>query len=558
METESNQLDQNFQLYLERRKQNEINNSKSECLNMPARNANESLSTMSSLGKEISLMAFNCDRQLYQPKFLSVETIMDEENDEEFRRMKENLKLDQQQNDIPRSDKSESSTSSLEIRNAILEAKLKFFEHEHTIRQSKEQGEQIRSGNLLQKQLEQYSELNEISEYFNQNFGNHKSETMLDLSVFKDETESKMFTTESNRLHLNGKDEIIDENYQIENSPSIENKTPTKNEEHLVTSARRKLFPLKEQPLHHTPRFVEIANASLDIKQGIRYYEPITMQGKNFKATLKSVSEQKRPAVQVENTSELIKQSMQKMQRLFVQQDQSKETLRELVNNVEQQRNTNREDGQKETNVQAFNRSLSTTLTSTVTNSTSTTSPSASEDVAKLNENAVDAYSKRTRNTVMTSILNLASESEESLYDSSNREMEITADTVIDVEEHKETNENNTEEYGQIKETIESSDLNALIHADRNTPQLSANKDLEKIGQLDSPKLFDLNLSEPDNDKEIGEILSLSNRTFATIETKLSGSISSHSSTDLQISTGKQSKNVDKQTDDDSESDFWA
>lgn len=555
LENESNQLEQNFQSYLERRKQNEALNSKSQYLKKISSKANESQSTMSSLGKEISLLAVSYEHQLYQPKSLSIENEMDEENDEEFRRMKENLRMDQEHTNAPRSDKSESSTSSLEIRNAILEAKLKFFEHEHTIRQSKEQGEQIRSGNLLQRQLEQYSELNQISDYFNQNFGNHKSETILDLSVFRDDKESGTFNVESSVSDVNlKKEKILHGEYEIETSHSIEPKIPTEVAEDLTTSASRELFLQDEERIRQKPRLVDVASGVLDAKQGVRYYEPIAIQGKSLKTTSKSTSEQKRSAAQAENTSELIKQSMLKMQQLFVQQDQSKETLRELVNDVEQERNAKREGSQSKTKVEVLNKSLSTTLTSTITNTTSTSHSSEvdteTEYPVKLKEDTEKF--KGTRHKAMTSILNLASESEESLLDSSNREMEITADTVIDVEEHKET-----QEYAQVNEAIESSDSNLLTNVEAKLPQFTKDKAPEEIGQLDSPKLLDLNLSEPDNDKEIGEIFSASHRTFATFETKLSESISSHSSTDLEISTGKQGTNHGKESDD-SESDFWA
>ena len=555
MENESNQLEQNFQSYLERRKQNEALNSKSQSLIKISSKANESQSTMSSLGKEISLLAVSYERQLYQPKPLSIENELDEENDEEFRRMKENLRIDQEHTNIPRSDKSDSSTSSLEIRNAILEAKLKFFEHEHTIRQSKEQGEQIRSGNLLQKQLEQYSELNQISEYFNQNFGNHKSETILDLNVFRDDKESGKFNMESSVSDANlEKEKILHGEYEIETSTSLEPQLPTEVAEDLTTSARRQLFLQDEGTIRQEPRFVDVASGVLDAKQGVRYYEPIAIQGKSFKPVPKSTSEQKRSVAQAENTSELIKQSMLKMQQLFLQQDQSKETLRELVNDVEQERNLKREGSQSKTKVEVLNKSLSTTLTSTITNTTTTSHSSEidteTEYPVKLKEDTEKF--KGTSHKAMSSILNLASESEESPLDSSNREMEITADTVIDLEEHKDT-----QEYAQVNEAIESTGSNLLKNFEGKQPQFTKGKAPEEIGQLVSPKVLDLNLSDPDNDKEIGEIFSASHRTFASFETKLSESISSQSSTDLEISTGKQRTNHEKKSDD-SESDFWA
>ncbi|XP_046803132.1 centrosomal protein of 128 kDa [Lucilia cuprina] len=560
LENESNQLEQNFQSYLERRKRDQEQAAEGHNEKIPIPNFKENSITQ---GKQIISARMLTDRKTFEDDG-------DDEIDKEFELIKETLRQGHEQIEKPKSSNSESSTSSLEVRNAILEAKLKFFEHENTIRKCREQGEEIRSGNLLQKHLEKYPEIYELPDYFNQNFGQGTSETNIQLSEkINDHKERKQENLESSLSEINIKDKTLNDDHNIELSPMLNFESPNM-EDLAVTSVRGELFPKHDEKVT-----LETTTRTNDSEHNLRYNEPIPKQSKDLVKALKGTKNLKeKPMPQTDTTAQLIKQSMAKMQQLFEQQSKSQDTLREMVNEITQERDLQREDKPftykyqlHERPSEALDKSLTTTVTSTTTATTITTQ--ASEERNEKNhlqnlENVVNL--NRISNTSVPSRLNLSSESEDSI-DSKQLEIEMTAETIKEIDEEEEQTKRETkgkeqlpmehDELGQLSDSTETSDLHPLPSSNKKHQQIESQLPQE-FGQIDDyPKMDDLNLYNPINGKEIGEILTESNRTFVPIDLELGDSTSTHSSSDLEISTGDQNRNA-KNLADDSESDFWA
>lgn len=549
-------MEQNFQSYLERRKRNqEFDN---ENINIYS-NFKENLSTITDLKQKITTARLMQDHK--KPRGL--EEDQDEELDEEFQRLKESMRQIEAPKDKPKSAKSDSSTSSLEIKNAILEAKLKFFEHENTLRKCRDQGDEIRSGSLLQKQLEKYSEINELD---NIQFG---SRTNINDGI-------REVNLASSLSEINIKDKSLDGEQIIELSPFKDNESQ-KPEALTPLSVRRELFPKDDRNLDTKTSLAE------DIQNNIRYHKHIPQQSKNYEfrsrgydlktptentsEMIKEVletyetlgtKESNTPMKSTHNTSDLLKQSMAKMQELFQQQSKSQETLREMVHEITQQRDLKTQDLQNINRFEipqrpneALDKSLTTTVTSTNTTTVTTNATQTSEEKQIKNQNQI---LKRISNTSLPSILNLSSESEESL-DAKPIELEVTQETIKDLEvDHKVTRKKNSEDVDHVSESYKSSELRSLPALKKKSEVLEPNFEQE-FGQIyDSPKIPDLDLTSPG---EIGEVLSQSQRNFAAIDVKLSESSSAGSSSDLEISTGYQNKSA-KNLADDSESDFWA
>ncbi|XP_037811442.1 uveal autoantigen with coiled-coil domains and ankyrin repeats [Lucilia sericata] len=556
LENESNQLEQNFQSYLERRKRDQDQEGQSR------KNYQENVSIQEN--QIISARLFKDHKRPHK-----LVDYVDEEIDEEFERLKETLRQGHEQIEKPKSSKSESSTSSLEVRNAILEAKLKFFEHENTIRKCREQGEEIRNGNLLQKHLEKYPEIYELPDYFNQNFGQGTSETNIQFSEkVNDHKERKQENLKSSLSEINIKDKTLDDDHDIELSPML-NPESQKMEDKAAASVRRELFPKHDEKVT-----LETTTRTKDLEHNLRYHEPIPMYSKDLEKALKGKLDLKeKPIRQTDTTAQLIKQSMAKMQQLFEQQSKSQDTLREMVNEITQERDLQREDKTftnkyhlLERPSDALDKSLTTTVTSTNTATTITTQTSEERkerNHPQILENVVNL--NRISNTSAPSMLNLSSESEDS-FDSKQLEIEMTAETIKEIDEEELTKRETKEkeqiplehnELGQLSDSTETSELHPLPSPNKKYHQTDSQLPQE-FGQIDdSPKMADLNLYSPVNGKEIGEILTESNRTFAPIDVELGDSTSTHSSSDLEISTGDQNKNA-KNLADDSESDFWA
>ncbi|KAM7350715.1 uncharacterized protein ACRADG_009205 isoform 2-T2 [Cochliomyia hominivorax] len=652
LENESNQLEQNFQSYLERRKRSQEQDpiQKQICPDIQ-----ENLSAITSLKQKLLSTRMTNKRQNEDHKKSKFEEEeQDADIDEEFQRIKETLQQSQEVKDKPKSAKSDSSTSSLEIRNAILEAKLKFFEHENTIRKCREQGEELRSGNFLQKELEKYTEMDELAEYMNENLklmpqmelrdltkagsdrretslweikektlnedpkfaegsikylNSHKPEDTEALSVRRelfpkeDKTESKDKSLDGeqdidlNRLReqksqrqedvigLSTRRElfpkqtiIIEENRGINLGPSREWK-PHRDEDIKGLGTRRELFP-------KDPKTKILAQ---DLIEKLKYPKSLAQH-------TKTVPEKIGDSVEPKNNSDLLKRSMAKMQKLFEQQAKSQETLREMVKDIVHQKETRKQDlqnvstqGTQQRPQDILDKSFTTTMTSTNTTTITTNTSQMSEELPiKKPTTILTRFSNKKTKPAM---LNLSSDSEES-FDSKNLELEITQDTIKDIEDGEEENEANKkdlekhkaqEDIDHISESYESSELHSLPfpmkgHKEdkgKQKPQEDElrllqfpKKNLQKVernfeqelGEIDdSPNIPVLDLYSPANDKEIGEVLSESNRIFAPINTKISESSTTQSSSELEISTGHQTKNSKNLADEgDSESDFWA
>lgn len=482
MENESNQLEQNFQSYLQRRKHNgkQINNN----------NEKSKIQIFLQDLHEIKTATLRPERQ--KRKSFNKDEEMDKE---ELQRLREKLQqIDEAISGTRKTAKSDSSNSSLEIKNAILEAKLKFFEHENTLRKCREQEDEMHSGNLVQKHLEKYSELQQLDYYV--------SESNANFEIQSGAKETIELNAESSLSEINIKDKSLDEERDIDLSPLTDH-TLQKSEERMP-SASRELFAKDSK--------IETYNL-----QTSKFTKQNIAEGKFIK----------RPEI----TSELIKQSMAKMQFLFEQQTKSQDVLKEIVSEIQQEK-----EGLETTlNLTSRpNEALNKTLTNTITSvATETTEDTDINFPLQISSNRNFETSGRT----LLNLSNLSEGSSESVHVVAGGQQQPIV--IKEITGPERTSPCHEVEIGEVIEPFVSSQL-----------QLSPTSDIKTTS-----KLIDFNWNDSNNKEKISEIATEPNREFSTVHDNVLENFSSQSSSDLQISAGQQ--DMDAKNLADSESDFW-
>lgn len=529
METESNCLEKHFQIYLERRKME--NNCRQESTQqLIAQSKNQTSEILRKIGRSQSLIDHK-DSIIRKSKSCILEEDLD--LDEEFLQLKE--KLTKTQSNVETTvAKSAGSSPTNELKNAIWEAKNKFFENEQLFRERKEK--ELMAEHRITHKLSDHSSL-----YHDSNTSKHKEKEQIIVFNINTKTESK----DSKETQANMDED--DSSGKCISSGGLAKKSP-----------RRELFPKEAN--------IDIRFEEID--------EPLCGTNRNLRQTLNDLklytqNIERKEEKSTESSEDLIKQSMAKMKQLFEEkpiestkfvpmakiQDSNDETYSSSLKggNNNGARETNKPPIKErqldlkqvqDTNLTTSSTAATTpnTTTLTTTSTTSATSASVVDTIAKRQLNMLESLT----NIPGTSMVNIQGDINKIQAPSHINHISQTLKPPM-----FNLTSDDSEEVSTVSEPNENQNSGAdisEISSDEEVPIADTNDDIP-ASLVITPKRDSL---------EIGEILSENQATFFPIpKLNISGS-STSSDSELEISAGKGSRKCTSKTSADSESEFWA
>ncbi|XP_075156087.1 uncoordinated [Haematobia irritans] len=533
LESESNCLEKHFQVYLERR--NRENKYRQEATNqLIAQSQSKTSEILRSIEKTQHLNDSGVGKiDLTDVRTKSKFPIEDDlVLDEEFARLKDKLALTQSRVEMTTT-KSLIRSPSLEIKNAIREAKDKFFENEFNFRQQKE------------NQLKQ-----KCSGIKNQKEPLTHPQTVLSPRLAKDKkiVESPVKNMEKDQINIfnistmavNDEEKLSAAEPTIPNDTKAIEKVPNSNNE-LKKSPRRELFPKTPATeltnLNTTTHLSDsLTPVTKDLRQTLNDLKTYTenMESKEEKST--------------ESSEDLIKQSMAKMKQLFEDKTgTSKQAgILEMYNSdTDDDINSipHRDGDALEQKPSDLN--LTSSSNTTTTNiATITTSSSTLNSVAKRQLHMLESITIRPTS-------NFANMQYDSAYNEG--DLEKTFPKLNRISMPSALNVASATEDSSHSENNENDILDE---------EISDNSSLGQISDRNEKFIPDLQIISKRDSLEVGEVLSDASRPVFIPVSQMSNSVSSSSnSSDSDFDNAllkKNDNNTKIKTSDESDDDFWA
>uniref|UniRef100_A0A1I8NX94 Uncharacterized protein n=1 Tax=Stomoxys calcitrans TaxID=35570 RepID=A0A1I8NX94_STOCA len=499
LETESSCLEKDFQNYLERR--NRENKCRQEATyQLIEQSQNKTSLMLQTIGQtKRSQVTFSEKSPSRETKMkFPLFTEEDLDLDEEFQRLKSKLALTQSLMETTTMNGGSSSSTSKDLKNAIRDAKEKFFENEHIFRQRKER-------ELMRKSL---------------GFGEHNSSFPYNCDMASSEAvpqsraDQRIDSTLALNLNRNKEKDLVTMPNEMSEQAKESKKSP-----------RRELFP-KQSKKDEIKVHIPMAK-NTNLRQTIDDLKSYT-QNKESKEDKSS-----------ESSEELIKQSMAKMKQLFGK-DPCTSKQAETYNQIHKNETKDKVNYVPLRDIlnekpSELNQTTSSSITTTTSAATTTTSASTMDAVAKRQLDMLESISIPPT-TYLSS--RMTQEVEQIQNDHISKPSTLNLTMTSDSEESS------------------SSDVKENQNSDQDISEISSAGEVAEPLANVVPELL---ITTRGDSLEIGEVLSETQTVFAPLSKVSSSEGSSSNASDfdllLERSSGKQNK---AKTSDESEGEFWA
>ncbi|XP_013104435.2 kinesin-like protein KIF15-A [Stomoxys calcitrans] len=497
LETESSCLEKDFQNYLERR--NRENKCRQEAtyqlIEQSQNKTSQMLQTIDQTKRSQVTFSEKSPSRGTKMKF-PLFTEEDLDLDEEFQRLKGKLALTQSLMETTTMNGGSSSSTSKDLKNAIRDAKEKFFENELIFRQHKER-------ELMRKS----SGFGEHNSSFPYNCDMASSE-----AVPQSRADQRIDSTFALDLNRNKEKGLVTTSNEMPEQPKDSKKSP-----------RRELFPKQSKEEEFKVPMAKNTN----LRQTIDDLKSYT-QNKESKEDKSS-----------ESSEELIKQSMAKMKQLFGK-DPCTSKQAETYNQIHKNETKDKVNYVPLRDIlnekpSELNQTTSSSITTTTSAATTTTSASTMDAVAKRQLDMLESISIPPT-TYLSS--RMTQEVEQIQNDHISKPSTLNLTMTSDSEESS------------------SSDVKENQNSDQDISEISSAAEVAEPLANVVPELL---ITTRGDSLEIGEVLSETQTVFAPLSKVSSSEGSSSNASDfdlsLERSSGKQNK---AKTSDESEGEFWA
>ncbi|XP_005185855.2 kinesin-related protein 4 isoform X1 [Musca domestica] len=523
LETESNCLEKHFQNYLERRrKENQSReDATSQLIQQSQRKTSEILSK---IGSKPTSRALDRRRQFSsQSKSLPIQEDFD--LDEEFMQLKE--KLTTTQVNVEMTPKENSPVA--ELKNAILDAKNKFFENEQLFRERKER-------ELIKESISNGRYEDGVGTPANLWNFSTDLETQLDVPKGIEREQIIVFNINTKRendlaksedsLRKPKSDNVYKEEQIVENKSKLLDKK----------SPRRELFPSKEPAIYfeeNMPRRSSLPTVNTNLRQTL----------KDLKTYTQSLEQKKDKSE--ESSEELIKQSMAKMKELFEEIVKAKAKLGDVLENTKNTIKNNDNIGVSavgERTLDTLDLNLTNTTTTTTHTTTMTSTSAVSLEESNFNENLNTNMTSTSPQETPETQLNMP-QMKQIAFNTNNKVIPLPLQLTSDSEDDslKLNSKENQDSAAGISEI--SSDEDIIMPNGKNIAKMS------------------FSTKAPDGSIEIGEAISETQPEFISLP-RLNSTSESSESTDpalvMPMDRMGTNKKAPNSSNDESEGDFWA
>ncbi|XP_073835743.1 uncoordinated isoform X2 [Musca autumnalis] len=560
LETEGNCLEKHFQNYLERRrKENQCREETTKQLIQQSQTKTSEI--LSQIGTSKTTPPNAAEKRLLfrsQSKSFPIQED-DLDLDEEFLKLKEKLTTAQTNLETT----THESSPSIELKNAILDAKEKFFENEQLFRERKERElmKECASSNQRDDAVD-----NPLS-FWNSSLD---FESQMDIGKCTEREQIIVFNINNS---VENNDERIKTQYQETPVDDKINELVTKSGTiaHQKKSPRRELFPSKE--------------SKVNARETIRRNDSLPSVNTNLRQTLKDLktytqSLDMRKDKSEGNSEDLIKQSMAKMKQLFEENTKEKTKLRntlESITNVSKNASTSGTTYGERTLMQTTSEEDPNGITKTgYTSGTVSTfdyTGVSTYGAGHLNQNTLDLNLTTNTNTTIsaspTSLVSVDGNLKEDLNtNKTTTTPEETIETQLNMPLLMKPLKNNIPMPPPLQLTTSDSEEDSLKSNTKENQdsaagisEISSDEDIiMPPSGKDMPKLVLTTNKQGDTSLEIGEARSEAHPVFIALP-RLSISESSEN-TDPAYDGAMDKKELSKKshvrTSDESEGDFWA